>query len=289
MGIDFLIGGVLALIMFAIGLSLDKAHFKAIARQPKVIILGLLLQMAFLPATGFAVALATDLPAAWKAGIIIIAISPGGATSNFISHVVNADVALSIALTSLNSILILVTIPLFTQLIMQLFMAASGEGYQISLADASLQVLLVVLFPAFLGALVNDRFGGLSKQGERWLKVINTLLLAIVFGTKFFASESQGGSGLTIEELRLLLWPCLFLHLFGMIMGYGTARIFKLPSSQSVTLGIEVGLQNTTLALLVAGTLLNINEMTKPALVYATFSFFTTLAFAAIVTYALPD
>jgi BASS family bile acid:Na+ symporter len=107
--------------------------------------------------------------------------------------------------------------------------------------------------------------------------------LASVFSIKLFADKSDGGSNMALLEGLEILPYVLFLHLSTMIISYFVARRKRLNNKQSTTIAIEVGLQNTTLALLISGTLIGNNEMTKPAIVLALFSFFTTFFFAYVV------
>lgn len=281
--IDLLISFVLALIMFGIGASLKTSDFKNIFSQPKALLLGLGLQMLFLPLYALMIANFSDLSPALKVGLFIIAICPGGTTSNFISYLVNADVALSISLTCINSVLILITIPTLSNFAINYFLGTS-EHYEVSVTSTFVQVFLIVLLPAILGVLFNQRFPILAMRLKQPLKYINIVLLALVFGIKFFAGESQGGSGLNQSETFALLPPTLILHIGALVISYFVALYFIKNNFQATTIGIEVGLQNTTLALLVTGTIIGNNEMTKPALVYAIFSFFTTLLFAWLAT-----
>ena len=112
MFIDYLLSAVLMLITFAIGSSLRFADFENIFKKSKPLYLGLFLQMVFLPICAFIIAELVNLPPAEKVGLIIVAICPGGTTSNFISYLIKADTALAVALTAINSLLILLSIPL---------------------------------------------------------------------------------------------------------------------------------------------------------------------------------
>ncbi len=279
--IDILISAVLALIMFGIGASLTRRDFNDLFQSPKAIITGLILQMVFLPALAFSIVFLSPLSPAFAVGLFIVSLCPGGTTSNFISYIVNADVALSIALTVINSVIILFTIPTFSQLAINYFMEGSS-AVSLSALDTLLQVFLIVLLPALIGLIFNESFGKLSKRIQNPLKYINTLLLFIVFIIKFFAGEQSGGSGLSVEDITRILPYALALHLLSIIISFTIAQWNKLSNFQSTTISIEVGLQNTALALLITGTLIGNNEMTKPALVYAMFSFVTTFLFGYI-------
>ncbi len=282
--IDFLISSVLALVMFGIGASLEFRDFTHVFKPPKSLILGLSLQMIFLPALAFGVVLLTDLNPILKVGLIIVSFCPGGTNSNFISYIVNADVPLSIALTTVNSVLILFTIPLYTNLSLEYFLGKSNQ-VSLSLEQAFGQVFLLILFPALLGLGFRRLFHRLAERLEKPLKRINIALLAIIYSIKFFGSEENGGSGISPEAVFAILPGAAAIHLLSMLASYALARwIFRSNNLTSTTIGIEVGLQNTTLAILITGTILGNNEMTQPALVVALFSFFTTLLFALITT-----
>jgi BASS family bile acid:Na+ symporter len=277
--IDFLIGTVLALIMFGIGSSLKLSDFREIFRHPKSLGIGLTLQMVFLPILFFIIALLSPFSPELKVGLFIIALRPGGTTSNFITYIVGANVALCIALTSLNSFLILLTIPTLTNLSLHYFMEVD-QVIQLSAWETIVHVFLIVLLPALLGLMFNRTFPKTSEKLQRPLKYINTLLLAGVFAIKFLADQSSGGSGISGDEIFFLLPLILLAHLIAVFFSYFSARFFRLDNLKATTISIEVGLQNTTLALLITNNILQNNEMTKPALVYALFSFFTTLLFA---------
>jgi len=252
--IDYLLSAVLMLITFAIGSSLRFADFENIFRKSKPLYLGLFLQMVFLPICAFIIAAVADLSPAEKVGLIIVAICPGGTTSNFISYLIKADTALAVALTSINSLLILVSIPVLSNWAVAAFMGGHTE-VSLPILNTVWEVTKIVIIPATLGLLFNRYFPNIAHRIKFPLKVINTRLLPTT----------------------------LLMHLSSMILSYFIAlKLFKLSGIQSTTISIEVGLQNTVLAIFVAGTLMHNAPMTKPALVYAMFSFFTTLVFAFI-------
>jgi BASS family bile acid:Na+ symporter len=279
--INFLIGLVLALIMFTIGSSLRPGQFWEITKRPKPVAVGLVLQMLFLPLIVFAIVEIIKLPAEFKVGLMVLSFCPGGSTSNLISYLVNADVALSIYLTSINSFLILVTVPTFTYLSLAHF-TGSGDYVKLPLGETVLQVILIILLPVILGMLLRKLVPELVMKLQNPFKYASIILLAIVFLIKFLAPTSQGGSGISPADIKKLLPYTLFIHLLVMILSYYLAKLFLTNHKACVTIGIEVGLQNTTLALLVTSTILDNEEMAKPALVYALFSFFTTFIYAWI-------
>lgn len=282
MFIDYLLSAVLMLITFAIGSSLRFSDFENIFKKSKPLYLGLFLQMVFLPICAFIIAEFSNLPPTEKVGLIIVSICPGGTTSNFISYLIKADTALAVALTAINSLLILFTIPVLSNWAVAVFMGGHTE-VSLPIFNMVWEVAKIIIIPALLGLLFNRFFPNTSLKMRFLLKVTNTILLGIVFFIKFFGDEQSGGSGISVDEIFRLLPATLLMHLSAMTLSYFIAlKSFKLPGVQATTISIEVGLQNTALAILVAGTLMGNTDMTKPALVYAIFSFFTTFIFALI-------
>ena len=280
--IDNALSAVLILIMFAIGATLRFSDFKKVLYQPKSICLGLVLQMMFLPLFTFCVVSLVDIDPLYKVGFIIVSLCPGGTTSNFISYLVGADVALSIALTTINSFLILLTIPLGTNLALTYFIHESTP-FQLPFLSTMSSVFMIILLPAIAGLLFNNYFASLSGMIRKPLKVLTVCLLAFVYGVKLFGNKEHGGTGIELTEILLLLPVAIFIQLTAMILSYFLAVKWLSRKLSCLTIGIEVGLQNTALALLIASVFLMNVEMSKPALVYAMFSFFTTLAFAMAV------
>lgn len=279
MFIDVLISIVLALIMFTIGSSLKPGQFIAIAKRPAAVALGLGLQMLFLPLLAFALVNMTHLPVEFKIGLMILSFCPGGTTANFVNYLIKADVPLSIYLTSINSFLILGTVPFFTFLTLSYF-TGSGDHIHLPVGSTITKVLLIILLPVALGMFFRrslPRFVMRLQSPFKWTSII---LLAGIFAIKFFAPSAQGGSGITLLEIRQLLPVTFTLHFLSMVLSYYISKGMLSDHEACVTIGVEVGLQNTTLTLLITTTILGSEAMAKPALVYAIFSFFTTFAFA---------
>lgn len=279
MFIDYLISFILALIMFTIGSTLKPGNFVYLAKNPKLVTIGLLLQMLFLPVLAFILVSWFPMRDEFKVGIMVLALCPGGTTANLVSFLVNAEVALSIALTSINSFLILATIPLFTYLTL-IFFTGHGDIIHLPVGDTIINILVIILLPVALGMLFNRFFPTASLFIKNPLKYLTIVMLAVMFLIKFFAPNSQGGSGITGRDILILLPVTLLIHVLSVILSYYLSRLSITSIRSCTTIAIEVGLQNTTLALLITSTLLKNEEMAKPALVYALFSFFTTFGFA---------
>ena len=281
MKIDFLISSVLALIMFAVGTSISFEKFKNQLLHPKAIFIGLALQLILLPSITLLITYYTNLSTELKMGVFIVSICPGGATSNFISYLLKTDVVLSVVLTAINSFLILITVPILITFGLNFYGISSSEN-ELILTNSIFKLLSILIAPVFLGVLFNHKNPQLTNKFSYSIKIITTFLLAMVFGIKFFGNSEIGGSEISLNQIIELLPICLCIHLFSMVLSFIIGIQSKIKKLKSITIAIEVGLQNTTLALLISSVLMNNNEMSKPALVFAMFSFFTTLVFTIL-------
>lgn len=264
--------------MFGVGTSVDLLKIRERLTDYRAVGIGLGFQMVLLPLFALVIAIVAPMSPEFKIGLFIVALCPGGTTSNFISYLLKLDTALSLSLTSINSILILFTIPFLSSWALQTFSALPTE-ISFSVLSTFWQVLLILIIPALVGATCRTRYPAYVEAFDSTLKIISSLLLAIVFAVKFLAPSESGGSEISQADIKSLLPFCLLLHLGSMVVSFLFSKKW-LSQSAAATIGVEVGLQNTGLAILVTGTFIGSNEMTKPALVFAMFSFFTTLLFA---------
>ncbi len=248
-------------------------------KSPQPILVGLRFQMIFLPFLAFLIAVFSALKPEWKVGLFVLAICPGGTMSNFISYIVKADVPLSLTLTSINSFIIILTIPLLSNFALHFFINDYSE-HSFSMWFVLFQILLLIILPSFVGILVNYLQHSWATKIQQPIKIINSILFAVVFGVKFFANKTDGGSGISFNDLLTIVPYVASFHLAALIFSYFGAKKMHINNNQATTIGIETGLQNTTLALLITGTFIGNNEMTKPILVFAIFTFFSTLIFA---------
>jgi BASS family bile acid:Na+ symporter len=279
--IDILINGVLALIMFGLGLSLTIQDFVRVLILPKAIITGLATQIFIIPLIAFVIALLSGLSPEHQVGIVLVSTCASGASSNLITHMVRGDVALAISMTTLNSIITLITLPFVVSMALILFM---GETTRITLPIAAtmLQIFVVAIVPASAGILVRRISMRFATAMERPLKFIMPLILFTVFGFLVFLDKDQGGSGITVKETFRLFPFMLLLNALAMVAGFYIAKVMRLNFQTQYTIAIEVGLHNTVLALLVAGTILKSPEMEQPALVYGMFTFLSAVLFVVV-------
>ncbi|MFT6716630.1 MAG: BASS family bile acid:Na+ symporter [Saprospiraceae bacterium] len=294
--VNLFIGLVLVLIMFSVGLTLTVDKFKTVLKHPRAFILGLSLQMIALPVLAFVFCVFSNISPEWKAGLFILSLCPGGTTSNFISYLLKGNTELSVAMTSVNGLLTLFTIPLLGNFVLHYFLGNS-VGVELAYGKTVLKLLLVTTLPVLIGLLVKSNYPKITKLlnahftvkfkantiNVAYLKLVTLTLLGIMFTIKLFASENAGGTNLSQQDLFDLLPIVLLFNLTGLGFGYLLPKLLQLTKNTSMTIGIEVGLQNTSLAFLVIGGLLQNTTMQQPALVYALFSFWTAVLFGMIV------
>ena len=276
--VDSILSLVLSLIMLSVGTSINFKDFSTIFQTSKPLILGLSLQIIFLPFIAFLICLVAPINPYFKLGIMILALCPGGATSNFISYLLDLKTALSLSLTLINSLLILVTIPFGITFFSQYFLGEFST-VELNLIKTIQDISVIILIPVIIGIAFRQMWPKIIEKIKTYLKFGSTFLLGLVFVVKYFADVEKGGSGLTIVEILNLLPYVLLVHLLSMLISYYLSKLSKIEQFQRITISIEVGLQNTTLALLVSSVYLENNQLSKPALVYAMFSFFTTFLF----------
>lgn len=272
----YFLPGVLIIIMFGIGLSLERQDFVNVFQFPKPILVGLFAQMILLPLVAFTIISFTNLPPPIQVGFIIIAACPGGSASNLLNHLLKGNVALCVSLTALNSILIQITMPVIVNIGLFVYMG-QGEHIQLPIWETIFKVFFVTLLNTFAGVYVRARNLRLASKLEKPMKIIMTVLLFSVFAAIILLEEREGGAG--IFRYSYLLPYALILNMGSMLAGYLFAYSLGLNKRNNYTISIEVGLQNSALAIFVASTLLNSREMAVVAVVYSSFTFFSTALF----------
>jgi BASS family bile acid:Na+ symporter len=280
--IDFLINAVLAIIMLGIGLSLTVIDFKNIFVHPRSLITALAIQLLIVPAVAMGIAWLSDLSPEMKVGMVVVSLCASGASSNLITHLFKGNVALAISMTTINSLITLVSVPIMVNVALIVFLGVQRE-ISLPFGETVIQIFIVTILPAFLGILIRRWREKVAKALERPLKFILPAMLATVFTVKIFLSEGNGGTGISMDEIWLLIGPLLALNFAAMALGFFGGRLIRIPFKDQYTISIEVGLHNTALALLISGTIIQSADMEKPALVYAMFSFFTAILFVAII------
>jgi BASS family bile acid:Na+ symporter len=280
--IDILLSTILALIMLGVGLSLTSSSFKNIFLFPRALLIGLASQILILPLIAFIVSFFSNMPLPFKVGLIILAACPGGTTSGILTYFFKGNVALSITFTAINSLITLFTIPFIVNLSLLFFLGKSTIVH-LSYLETIIQIFSVTIIPAGLGVMIRTYNPVFAAKAQRPLKFLLVGALAVIFVIYFFAGRENGGTGITVSEVLNILPYALLLNVLCMAWGYYLGILTRLGTINSYTIGIEASVHNTTLAFLVAGTLLNDPDMVKPALIYAMFSFWTAVIYSLII------
>ncbi len=237
--------------------------------------------MIGLPIIAFTISLLAPLPGEIKVGLIILAASPGGATSGFLTYLWRGNVALSISITAVNSLLTLFSIPIVVNLGLRVFLGRSTDLH-LPFWDTVGHIFFITIIPAMMGILIRRRFPRAAAKISKPAKYIMLVLLAIVFAIKLFAGEKQGGAGLNFSDFWLITPFALLQNASCLFFGYFFMKRMGLPHPSRITAAMESGVQNTTLAFLIASNMLSNQVMVKPALVYSLFSFWTACLFAFV-------
>ncbi len=263
----------LFLIMFGIGISLKMSDFKSIFKAPKAIVVGVIAQLIFLPIIAFVLAIVFRLPSELAVGLIIIALAPGGATSNMFTYLYKGDVSLSVSLTLLVSLITPFTIPVLTALSMLYFMESSTE-FELPIIKTIVQLLVITVIPIALGMLALSRMPVIARKVESVLKWFSIFFLFLIIALIIMKNSANMLSFFAQAGLVTLV-----LNIVVLILGYHLGNWTRLDKKQSVAIGFEVGIQNGTLALVVAGTLIGNATMMIPAVTYSIIMFLSGAVF----------
>lgn len=264
----------LAIIMFGIGLNLKFSDFRHVLTAPKAVLFGLFGQMVLLPIISLTIAFAYPMDPVYKLGLVLIAACPGGTASNLVTFILKGRVALSVALTAFNSFLIVLTIPLLVRLGSYLFI---GEAQRVQLGFGYVleEILYTVIIPVLAGMLFNTWKPEWTDKLKKPLRYILPAILLLVFSIVLF-SDNGGGAYEILANFHLLI-PVLLLNLLTMIVGYFSSARAGIRHTGRYTIAIEMGLQNSALAIFLATNVLEQEGLALMAVIYGSISFFVTI------------
>ena len=267
----------LALIMLALGLGLTGQDFLRVARQPKDFLVGLICQLILLPIIAFLLLKIFSLPIEIALGVMIIAAAPGGVTSNVLTKFANGDVALSISLTAIISLISIISVPFIVFKSAELLEVA-GISKEISMTGISIKMFLVVTLPVLIGMLIRKFAANLIMSKSQLIERISVLLFVIVFAA-IWVEEWANITGY-IQQAGLIT---LVLNITMMLFGYYVAKFLSTGVAQRKSISLECGLQNGTLAVFVASQLFNDIAYLIPTATYAIIMFVTSLFYVFFV------
>ncbi|PXY24656.1 bile acid:sodium symporter family protein [Prauserella muralis] len=253
----------LFLIMIGIGLTLTSRDFAREARDPRGIIVGTLGQIVLMPAVAFLIAYLLSLPAAIAVGLVIIAACPGGTTSNVIAYLARGNVALSIVLTVLASLITIVTLPIAANLALRWRPAASGASIEVPVLRTIALLVAIVLVPVAIGMAIRARWPRRAAALERAVSLFGGVVLAVLIVA---IAVSLGADIWTY--LRQAGLAAILLNLGGLAVGYGIVRLARLSFESRLTGAIELGIKNATLGILIAVNVIGSEALAVPSAVY---------------------
>ena len=273
---DIFLPLAIAFIMFSLGLGLKISDFSRIVSQPKDILVGLVSQIIILPIIAFVLILMfPSLPPELAVGVMLIAAVPGGATSNMFTSIAKGDVALSISLTAITSLICVFTIPLIAFNSYKYFI---GEAKEISIISKSLELFSIVTIPTLIGMSINIFFNSFAKNFESKAKFISMLLLTIVILGAILKYKSD-----VFNYFKQAGMITLILNITMMIVAFYIGNFFTSSSKKIRTFTLECGLQNGSIAIFIAASIFDGGLFLIPAATYSLIMFFTSATYVFFV------
>ena len=268
----------LALIMLGLGMSLTIRDFIRVAKIPKDFLVGFICQLVLLPIIALSIALLLNLPAELAVGLMLIACAPGGVTSNVLTKFANGDVALSITLTAVVSLISIISVPFIMFTSIDFFEISIVK--EISMTGIALKMFLVVTVPVIIGMLIKHFAKNFIDKQASLIQKISVILFMLVFAAIYIEEWDNIISYIVNAGLVALL-----LNISMMIIGFYIAKYFASGVAQQRCISIECGLQNGTLALFVGTQIFgeNITTFIVPTAAYALIMMVTSIIFIFIL------
>ncbi len=268
---------VLAFIMFSLGLGLKCSDFSKIFKFPKAFTVGLLNQVILLPIIALALALAVGLSPEFSVGLIILALCPGGVTSNVLSRIAGGNTPLSISLTAVTSLLSIITVPILAALAVRHFMGS--EAPPVNVTKLGFIMFCITAIPVGLGMLVTSKAPELTSRIAPIISRAAIVLFVLIIGGALAKNWT-----VFITNLPTLGPVLVILNIVLLTIGLASAKLLKLEKSDASTIAVESGIQNGTLAITV-GALIAVSTTeilpptTVPAAVYSVTMYLVSVPF----------
>jgi BASS family bile acid:Na+ symporter len=280
---DVLLPLALAFIMFALGIGLTLSDFTRVARQPRDFLIGAAAQMLLLPLVALTLVTLWPMHPELALGVIIIAAAPGGVTSNILTAFAKGDVALSISLTAITSLLSVLTVPLIVTAAYA-HLIGDAASQDVSITRTALSVFAIVTVPVLLGLAVRRFADGFALRFEPAARKVSTVLFVVVLAGAILQERANivtffAQAGLITLTLNIVMMALAFL----------LALLFASGPRQRTAISLECGLQNGTLAIAVAALLFGGGLATVPAATYSLIMFATGLIFVAALRRSHPN
>ena len=269
---DVILPLALAFIMFTLGLGLTFSDFARVAKMPKNFLIGLISQLIFLPLVALIIVFIWPLQPELAIGLMLIAAAPGGVTSNILTSFAKGDVALSISLTAVMSVLSVISVPIVLGLSIGLI--SNDSLGSISLTGIAISMFLIVTLPVLLGMIFRASLSYLTKKIEKGAKILSSALFVLVLIGAILAERQN-----LVEYFAQTGLVVLILNILMMAIAYYWAKLFSTGKSQLKAISIECGLQNGTLAIFVGTSVFGGGLYIVPAATYSVIMYLTSLIF----------
>ena len=259
----------LFLIMMGMGLSLVVNDFKRVVKYPKAVGIGLTNQLILLPIIGFALANIMPLQPEYAVGVMLLVLCPGGTTSNLFTYLAKGDVALSVTMTAIASVITVFSIPIVLSFSLVYFMGAGSE-FELPVLKTMITLIALTIVPISVGMLIKRFAPKVAASSQVYVSRFGVIFLTFLV---VFLSYVQRD---VIVDAFIATGPVsLLLNVSTMVLGYYTSKWFGLNLAQRTSVTLEVGLQNSTLSIFMALTLLSNYDMSMTPAIYTLVMFLT--------------
>ncbi len=265
----------IGVIMVAMGMALTVADFKRILATPAPVIAGLSAQLIGLPALAFLVASTFDLEPIFAVSLVLIGTCPGGTMSNLIVHLANGDRALSVTMTAISNTVVFVSMPILLQLAFDIFDSGASDPVQLPVIQLVGQLFGLTILPLVIGMTVRRRRPDLADRFQEPSKRFAAILMGVLVVGIVAVNLS-----VIADEGRRFGPAFLTLNAAALTMGWGLAKVARQPLVPAFTIAIEAGLQNTTLAVFVALTVVGNDDLAIVPALYGGWMLVTGFALA---------
>jgi BASS family bile acid:Na+ symporter len=232
--------------------------------------------MVLLPVICFIIAIGLQLPPELAVGLMLLAASPGGPTANLYSHLAKGEVALNISLTAINSLLTLISLPFIVNFSLQYFLV-SEQAIPMQFKKI-IEVFLIVLIPVILGMLVKAKKPEISERMDKPVRILSALFLALIIISAIV--KEKANVIIYFQEVGL---AAFLFNVLSMMAGYFIPQLFSVNKKQAISIGMEIGIHNGTLAIYIALNVLGNSAMSIPPAIYSLIMFFTAAFFGYLV------
>ncbi|MBB1426430.1 bile acid:sodium symporter family protein [Shewanella sp. SG44-2] len=257
------------LIMMGMGLSLVTDDFKRVLKYPKAVAIGLTNQLLLLPIIGFGLANIMPLEPEYAVGVMLLVLCPGGTTSNMFSHLAKGDVALSVTMTAVASLITVFTIPVVLNYSLIHFMG-QGNEFQLPILTTMFSLMKLTIVPIVIGMMIRRYAPKIAESTQVHVSHFGILFLTLLI---IFLTYIQ--QDIVIPALIAAGPVSIILNISTMLLGYYSSKLFGLNLAQRTSITIEVGLQNSTLSMFMALTLLANYKMSFTPAIYTLTMLFT--------------